>query len=171
MKGKHIRYRQPDLKDSTEIFALVERSKPLDLNSRYCYMLICSHFSDTSIVVEQDGHVVAFVSGYRLPERPETLFVWQVAVDRLVRGKGVALKMLKSLLEREGLGDIRYVDTTISPSNVASQKLFKRLAAELNTEIKDCLYFEKALFGEEAHEDERLFTIGPIEPINKNKGV
>lgn len=171
MKGINIVYRQPTLKDSTEIYALVDRSEPLDLNSRYCYMLICTHFIDTSLVVESGGNVVGLVSGYRNPKRPETLFIWQVAVDGAVRGRGVALTMLKTLLQRESLKDIQTVETTISPSNLPSQKLFRRLASELNAAISERPYFDKTLFGGEAHEDEHLFTIGPIRPFTPDKGV
>jgi L-2,4-diaminobutyric acid acetyltransferase len=144
------------------VYELVDRCKPLDLNSRYCYMLVCTHFQDTSVVAEADDQVMGLVSGYLDPKQPDTLFVWQVAVDASLRGQGVALRMLKSLLERPDLGHLRFIETTISPSNSASQNLFKRLAAELKAEITDRPYFDKALFGGEAHEDEYLYRIGPF---------
>jgi L-2,4-diaminobutyric acid acetyltransferase len=130
-------------------------------------MLVCSHFKETSVVVEEEGTIVGLVSGYLDPEQSGTLFVWQVAVDTSVRGKGVALKMLESLLKRERLADIRYIETTISPSNAASQNLFKRLAANLNTEITETPYFDQKLFGGEAHEDEHLFRVGPFNNQNQ----
>jgi L-2,4-diaminobutyric acid acetyltransferase len=126
-------------------------------------MLVCSHFKETSVVVEEEGGIVGLVSGYLDPEQSDTLFVWQVAVDVSVRGQGVALKMLQSLLKRERLEGIRYIETTISPSNAASQNLFKRLAATLETEITEQPYFEQNLFGGEAHEDEHLFRVGPFD--------
>jgi L-2,4-diaminobutyric acid acetyltransferase len=130
-------------------------------------MLVCTHFRNTSIVVEADGRIKGLVSGYLDPDAPETLFVWQVAVDASLRGQGVAARMLKELLQRENLRHIRYIETTISPSNTASQNLFRHLARELQTEIADRPCFDRALFGGEAHEDEYLFRVGPFD-INQN---
>jgi L-2,4-diaminobutyric acid acetyltransferase len=125
-------------------------------------MLVCTHFQDTSVVAEADDQVMGLVSGYLDPKQPDTLFVWQVAVDASLRGQGVALRMLKSLLERPSLRHVRFIETTISPSNAASQNLFKRLASQLHAEITDRPYFDKSLFGGEAHEDEYLYRIGPF---------
>ena len=163
MKGIVILFKIPTLNDAPGVYDLVDRCKPLDLNSRYCYMLVCSHFRQTSVVVENDGHVVGLVSGYRDPEQPGTLFVWQVAVDASMRGKGVASRMLKVLLGRENLRDIRHIETTISPSNSASRNLFGHLARELRAGITDRPCFGKGLFGGEAHEDEQLYRVGPFD--------
>jgi L-2,4-diaminobutyric acid acetyltransferase len=162
-KGQHITCRIPDLKDSAAIYNLVDRCKPLDLNSRYCYMLVCTHFSRTSIVAVEREQLVGLASGYIIPERQETLFVWQVAVDASVRGRGVALEMLESLLTRPHLRRIVKIETTISSSNRPSQNLFKRLAASLGTEISEQPWLGRKLFGNEAHEDEHLFRIGPVQ--------
>ena len=125
-------------------------------------MLICTHFRKTSIVVEEEGVVQGMVSGYFDPDIPHTFFVWQVAVDPSLRGKGVALAMLKELLSRDNMKAVSFIDTTISPSNAASQNLFKRLASELDCGIKAQPYFKQELFGGEAHEDEELYMIGPF---------
>jgi L-2,4-diaminobutyric acid acetyltransferase len=161
-KGSIIHFRIPTLEDSPAVYELVKRCKPLDLNSRYCYMLVCTHFQNTSIVAETDGKVQGFISAYADPEMPEILFVWQVAVDASLRGKGMALGLLKRLLSRENLRQITTIDTTISPSNAASQNLFRRLASELKSEIRVEPYFRQELFGGEAHEDEERYRIGPF---------
>ncbi len=150
------------MEDSPAVYDLVDRCKPLDLNSRYCYMLVCTYFSNTSIVYESDGQVQGLVSGYLDPENRETLFIWQVAVDASLRGKGVALQMLKQLLSRKSLAGITRIETTISPSNAASQNLFKRLASDLDTDIEVQTCFTQELFEGEAHEDEELYRIGPF---------
>src|SRR5690606_42164986 len=65
---------------------LVARCQPLDTNSVYCNLLQCSDFADTAIAAEDaNGQLVGFISGYRPPSRPDTLFVWQVAVDASMR--------------------------------------------------------------------------------------
>merc|ERR1712169_161542 len=39
-------FRKPVSTDGSDVFALVERCKPLDVNSMYCNLLQCSHFAD-----------------------------------------------------------------------------------------------------------------------------
>jgi L-2,4-diaminobutyric acid acetyltransferase len=153
---------KPTLEDSTDIYALVTRSKPLDINSRYAYMLVTTHFKQTSIVAKSEGKVVGFICGYILPEEKNRLFIWQVAVDESQRGKGLAFRLLESLLQRENLKNIEFLDTTINPSNTASKKLFEKIAQKYDAKIKNTIYFSKDLFAQDAHEDEVLFHIGPL---------
>ena len=129
-------------------------------------MLVVTHFAATSVVAVEEEQVVGLVSAYVDPDRDDTLFVWQVAVDASMRGRGVALGMLESLLARDNLADIRRIETTISPSNEASQSLFRRLASRLETEMTQQPHFDRELFGGEAHEDEHLFSIGPFNRRN-----
>jgi L-2,4-diaminobutyric acid acetyltransferase len=58
---------------------LVKRSPPLDLNSPYCYLLLCDHFSESL-----HTGPTSLTGGWlylRIPSSGETdtLFVWQVA--------------------------------------------------------------------------------------------
>lgn len=131
-------------------------------------MLICTHFKDTSIVYENNGEIKGFISGYIDPRTENTFFVWQVATHSSVRGNGVALQMLRSLLGREKLDHIEYIETTISPSNKASQNLFHRLALDLETETNIQSYLSKELFGKDAHEDEDLYRIGRFNKKKEN---
>ncbi len=66
--------------DAVRVHDLVARCPPLDANSLYCNLLQCSHFSETCVVAERNGDLHGWVSGYIRPDRPDVLFVWQVAV-------------------------------------------------------------------------------------------
>lgn len=161
MQEQHsLEFRCPTLEDSPQLFSLVVRSKPLDVNSRYVYMLVASHFRQTSIVATVGEKVVGFVSGYKLPESPQTLFVWQVAVDESMRGQGLAVRMIEQLLKQ--LPAISWIHTTITPSNTPSKRLFERVATLHNAVLEQEMGFEGALFGEDDHEAEMLYTIGPL---------
>ena len=81
-----ISIRYPRKNDASEIYNLVKNSKVLDLNSEYLYLLQSTHFIDTCSVAICDEEVVGFVSGYKLPNNQNTLFIWQVAVDEKFRG-------------------------------------------------------------------------------------
>ena len=68
-------------------------TETLDVNSTYAYLLMATDFAETSIVVVGvDGAVCGFITGYRPPRRPDTLFVWQVAVAPDAQGRGLALR-------------------------------------------------------------------------------
>ncbi|WP_274364140.1 diaminobutyrate acetyltransferase [Paenibacillus thermotolerans] len=154
--------RKPNKTDGGRIWEIVRNSEKLDVNSPYSYLLLGKYFHDTCAVAEFDGEPVGFVTGFRHPARKDTWFVWQIAVEEQARGRGVGRALLEHVLNRPEHADIRYIETTISPSNAASQQLFLRLARERKAvcEITEC--FTSQLFPEGAHEDEMLFQIGPM---------
>ena len=57
----------------------------------YAYLLLAEHFSDTCVLAESaGGRIDGFISAYVLPDRPDVLFVWQVAVHARARGHRLA---------------------------------------------------------------------------------
>lgn len=155
-------FREPTLSDGAKVWELVKSTGVLDLNSSYQYLMWCTYFSETSVVVEDKGEIVGFVSGFIQPKKPDVLFVWQVAVAESERGKGLATKMLHYLLEQEACKGTHFIEATISPSNEPSQKLFSGLARKLDTKIivSDC--FKAKDFPGTGHEDELSHLIGPF---------
>ncbi|MDX8410174.1 MAG: diaminobutyrate acetyltransferase [Mariprofundales bacterium] len=165
--NKHS-FRSPVANDGLAMYALVERCKPLDVNSRYCYLILCEHFPSTCVVVEEDSEVVGFVTAYTPPEKQNTLFVWQVAVDARLRGQGLAKKMLKTLLSRPRLKRVSYIEATVNPSNEASRSLFKSLAKDCSCAFHEKLIFPASMFGQGNHEQENLMRLGPIDSASKS---
>ncbi len=170
-----VQTRFPKLDDSPKIYELIRSSPPLDLNSRYLYMLQTTHFKNTCIVAdlipeddEGSPQVAGFLSGHLLPEAPEVLFIWQVAVSSMARGKGVAKKMALDLLKRPALKNINQIITTVTPSNAASLKLFERLTDDLDTAINQEVGFESTLFGGDAHEPENALQNRPIQSFKNH---
>lgn len=155
--------RLPNAEDGYLLNELIARCPPLDCNSVYCNLLHCSDFADTAIAAENaEGQLVGFISGYRPPNRQDTLFVWQVAVDPSQRGQGLALRMLLALTERLAIQGVRYLETTISPDNGASQALFKKAFAHLNADYTTSTLFSRAAHFAGQHEDEVLYRAGPF---------
>lgn len=162
--------RKPTKKDGTKIYDLVSRSKPLDLNSKYLYLLQSTHFSNLCCVASNQDKILGFVSGYIHPKFQNVYFVWQVAVDESCKGKGLALKMLKQILNDPQLANIDTVHTTIAPSNSASQKVFEKLADHYGATIQKSVLFDKSDLGKDC-EDEVLFSISPIIKKEKNENI
>lgn len=159
----NLDFRKPTAEVGYLLNQLVAASPPLDPNSIYCNLLQCSHFADTAVAVFDGEELVGFVSGYVEPNKPDTLFVWQVVIAEAARGKGLAKRMLKHLLAREACAEVRYIETTITPDNEASWALFRSLARDLDTELNSEVFFERNThFGGE-HDDEHLLVIGPFQ--------
>lgn len=156
-----ISLRKPASTDGAAVNALISRCAPLDTNSLYCNLLQCFHFADTAILAELEGQPVGFISGYRLPQTPNTLFVWQVAVDKSARGLGLASRMLQALLANQQ-GEVSFLHTTITQANTASWNTFKRLARELNADFNSHELFNRDAHLAGEHASEFLIQIGPF---------
>jgi diaminobutyrate acetyltransferase len=123
--------------------------------------LWCRDFAQTSAVARIDDEVVGFVTGYVRPDAPDTLVVWQIAVDASQRGGGVASRLLNHLVDRVLPRGVRYLETTITPDNAASIKLFTALARTRSAELQRSELFTADLFPD-AHLGEDLYRIGPF---------
>ncbi|WP_233191106.1 diaminobutyrate acetyltransferase [Sporosarcina sp. P20a] len=155
-------FRIPTVNDGKFIWQLIKDTNVLDLNSSYSYLLWADQFSDTSIIVEDHGKLVGFISGFIQPKAQDTLFIWQVAVDESVRGKRIASHMLHTILQSDACRNIRYLEATVTPSNEASTKLFTGLARDLETECTITDGYTTDQFPGGGHESEELFRIGPF---------
>lgn len=155
-----VTLRPPAVADGPAIHRLIRRSPPLDLNSPYAYLLLCQHFHGTCVVAASERDIEGFVSAYVPPEHPDTLFVWQVAVDARRRGQGLGLRMLQSLLERPALNQLRFIEATVGPGNQASRAMFAAWARRMDAPLNESPLFPASLFGE-GHEEECLLRLGP----------
>lgn len=161
-QARLVSLRVPTKQDGQAIHQLIKQCPPLDLNSVYTYLLLCEHFQQTCVVAEIDGQLCGFVSAYLHPQHPDVLFVWQVAVHERARGMGLGKQMLTSLLNRPSTRQVRFLETTVGPDNVASRRMFHALAGDCRAEVQESALFESGLFGPGGHDDECLLRIGPI---------
>ena len=152
-------FREPTLADGAAIHRLIAECPPLDVNSAYAYLLLCSHFSSTCVVAYQADQLVGFVSAYIPPTHSSTLFIWQVAVSPVARGLGLASQMVQHLLKRI-TPPMRYLETTVEPDNISSRRLFKKIADHYQTTINESAFFELKHFN--TLQVEPLLRIGPL---------
>ena len=155
-------FRHPRVEDGDAIWKLIKHSPPLDLNSRYNYLILCKHFRETCVIGENDKGIVSFLSAYKPPGRSDVLFIWQVVVARHQQEKGVASAMIKYLLSEEYLKDVTYLETSVTPPNRKSLALFKSIAGYLNTTIEKQEFLKGEDFGANEHPPEILLRIGPF---------
>ena len=158
-----VNFRMPSLEDGMAVNRLVASCPPLDPNSSYCNILQCGHFSATSVAAEVQGELVGFISGYRVPDRPDTLFIWQVAVGEKARGCGLASKMLAEILARPESAGVSFMETTITEDNKASWALFEGFAKKANADCQSSLWLDETQHFDGEHASEMLVRIGPFQ--------
>ena len=154
----------PRVADGAAIWRIARDSGTLDLNSSYSYLLWCRDYAATSVVARDEaGTPVGFITGYVRPDHPETLLIWQVAVDAAARGRGLAAAMLDGLSARttRELGTAG-IETTVTPDNIPSNRLFTSYAERHGAPLTKEVLFETEAFPEEGHEPEVLYRIGPV---------
>lgn len=108
---------------------------------------------------------VAFVTGYLRPDTPATLLIWQVAVDADARGQGIAGYLLDHLTARVAAEHVLdALETTISPGNTASERLFASYAERHGAHLaREVLFGEEHFPGGAGHHDaEVLHRIAPL---------
>jgi L-2,4-diaminobutyric acid acetyltransferase len=174
MSGKHadrangdirgpsgLEINEPSIEDGGAIWRIARDSGKLDLNSSYAYLMWCHDFADTSLVARVGDEIVGFVIGYRRPTAPDTVVVWQIAVDSSQRGRGTAAALLDALVSRLAPEGVRHMETTITPDNAPSNALFTSLAERWGTAMNRAGTFDAGEFPDE-HESEVRFRIGPF---------
>lgn len=162
-----IRLDRPRVEDGQELWRLARDSQVLDLNSPYSYVLWCRDFAATTVIAREvgdggdGGTACGFITGYVRPEATDTFFVWQVAVDRPYRGRGLAARMLHDLAARMPALGCRYLEATVTPGNTASTRMFEAFARDRGAELERRDLFTAKHFPA-GHEPEALFRIGPL---------
>lgn len=154
--------RKPRDRDGMALNRLIEACPPLDPNSVYCNLLQCSHFAQTSAIAELEGRIMASAVAYPIPDKPSTLFVWQIAVHPDARGRGLAIKLLNEILRRPECAHFTAVETTITTCNQASWQVFRKLAKSLDAAFCYADHFSRDTHFDGQHASEQLITIGPI---------
>lgn len=153
--------RLPRVDDAAQIWRIVKNSQVLDTNSSYAYLLWCRDFASTSVVAEIGGRVVGFVIGYLRPQAPETVFVWQVAVDHEWRGHGLGAALLDALLDTAADAGVTALEATIEQDNLASIAMFASVARRRSARMTKHPLFDSELFPD-SHDAEDLYLIAPI---------
>ncbi|MGV0834235.1 diaminobutyrate acetyltransferase [Mycolicibacterium thermoresistibile] len=158
--------RRPKATDALGMHEVAAATGVLDVNSTYAYLLFATDFAASSIVADVDGELQGFIMGYHPPERPEVLFVWQVAAAPSTQGTGLASAMLDNLVHRvrrDRHGHPVTVEATVTPSNTASRAFFGAFARRHGVPLIEQPYFTADLLDRDGnHEDEPILRIGPI---------
>ncbi|MFI0238761.1 diaminobutyrate acetyltransferase [Streptomyces sp. NPDC016845] len=146
--------------DGPDLWRVARDAPGLDVNSSYFYVLWCRDFAATSAVARTADGVHGYIAGFARPEAPDTLFLWQTAVDAAFQGQGLARRMLGLLADDR----FRYVEATVAPDNHASERWLSAFARDRHTDLVRGALWGPEDFPGTDHEPEVLFRIGPLTP-------
>ena len=153
-----VELRIPHMYDGRHMWNLAKATGVLDLNSSYSYILWCRDFAETSVVAYVDGQPAGFITAYRRPQHPDTLMVWQVAVNADFRGRKIAGSMLDQLVKRTRA---QRLETTITDDNAASHRLFTSLAERHGATCQRSPLITTDMYPDD-HDTEYLYEIAPL---------
>ena len=138
----------------------------LDLNSLYSNLLQCTHFASTcalAVDAERGEGLLGWLSAYRPPSDPGTLFVWQVAVAPSARRSGVAHDLLEDILARDACRGVVRVCASVTATNVASLGFFESFARRRGTHVELSLWLDESEAFRSRHESEWLVRIDDLQ--------
>lgn len=153
--------RMPNREDGADVWRLVGETGGLEQNSAYAYLLLCTHFRESCVVVEQDGELIGCVLAYIPPPTPDCVFVWQVGVAPAARGRGLASEMLDAVLKLPACNNVRYLTASVAADNRASRALFTGFARRHGVALVEQEFLPAGCFPE-PHAAEPLLKIGPL---------
>ena len=109
------------------VYEFVSRCNLLENYPEHFYKIMLRYFGNSCFVADYNGNIVGFVLGFVSQVHDKTYFLWQIGVDKSMRGKGIG-KMLLEKVEKEvrKLGCNR-IELTIDPKNMSSKRLFEKI--------------------------------------------
>lgn len=149
-----ITFSNPDVNSAGSMWELAQQS-PLDSNSSYAYLMMAEYFSDRCMIAQDGDITVGFVTGFVQYKSPDTLFVWQVAVDKNYRGQNIAFDMICKLFESL---PVKNIEATITKENKSSMRLFRKIAEKYGKNFKTDKGFDEDDFPDDKNA-EMLITI------------
>ncbi|WP_085033743.1 diaminobutyrate acetyltransferase [Ensifer aridi] len=161
-QSEPVIFRKPTHSHVADVWALIGLCPQLDRNTFYCELLLCTHFADTCAIAERSGEVVGWLSAYRPPTEPSTLFVWQIAVHPQMRNAGVGTGLILSALNRPCCESVTHIKATVAANNEASNLFFATLARDLGAPIRQAPWFDRDVHFKGRYESEYMTAIGPI---------
>lgn len=151
--------RSPEAADVDRIEDLMEEFTSRDFSSLKGDLVYNPAFRETSVVAELEGKIVGFVSAYRLPFDPETLFIWHVDVAESARDTGLSSLMLGHLMRQLSCVEVRRVQTAIPQCDERAWALFRRFARWQRSRMEIQPFITQALTPFARHEVDHLVTI------------
>lgn len=96
--------------------------------------LFLQHFANTSLVMEANGQLSAFLVGFYSPDRPKEAYIHFIGVDPARRRDGVARRMYEGFFAAAQEAGLDRVRAVTSPQNTGSIAFHRSMGFHLETD-------------------------------------
>jgi L-2,4-diaminobutyric acid acetyltransferase len=119
-----------------EVMELLESRKPYVLpHHDYVYWIMEEYFPSSNYVVSEGYRIIGFICTLPSIDK-KCYFIWQIVVASDYRGRNIASLLVNRIIEEAKLKGLNKLELSINNENVASHKLFVRIAREHNSTLK-----------------------------------
>ncbi|MEV0710065.1 GNAT family N-acetyltransferase [Nocardia aurea] len=129
-----LTYRAPTEEDHARVLAVLDRwwdglggDDGARQRAGLLPRLFFQHFTDTSVVVERDGHLVAFLIGFLSQSRPEEAYIHFVGVDPALHGHGLGGELYRRFFDTVRAHGRTIVRAITSETNTGSRAFHARM--------------------------------------------
>ncbi|GEM_PF-3598627 len=156
-----VEYRKASVEDAKEIHTIVKNTPGIDDNSLYYYSLWLKEFDQSNVVATQNNKIIAFLTAFRKPKDPETLFLWQLAAIPRHGVPDLGVRLAYHLIDYEIDNNLSGVEATIDLNNKSILYVMKKIEKKYNGKMLMEEYLsEDFLSGnDEHHHSETLLKI------------
>ncbi len=115
-------------KDAPTLRSLAEKCAPLDVHTPYTYWVVANYYRKGSYILEDDGSAVGYIMTV---ETDECLFIWQIGLLELYRGKGLSQTLIEAVYNY-AVKRQKNMEVTIAETNAASYSAFSHFCTRKN---------------------------------------
>lgn len=127
MEDLKLKIIQAKESDFLSIYDFVSKCKPLEVYPEHLYKIILRYFNDTCFILKFQDKLIGFAIGFISQVHLKRFFLWQLGIDSKFQNRGVGGHFLKRLENKIKQKDIKQIELTVDPVNIASMKLFKKM--------------------------------------------
>lgn len=155
-----VNFRSPSYDDAKSIFEIAKRQCGLSANSEEFYHLAASHFFGTCVLGELKNDLYGFLLGYERPNRPGSIFVWQMLVVEGQPSREVFFKLLEQLILRHSnTYPLLEVSVLVKHSDKSLKKSIEDFISEYQLNLLKVPFIKKNSFRDGDPDARALFVI------------
>lgn len=124
---KRLVIEKPEQKDFVNVFRFMAQSMPSECYAEHFYKIMLRYFGNTCFVARDSKTIIGFILGFYSQVHPDRYFLWQIAVLPTYQGMGIGKKLTLKMEQHLKKGKCRYIEVTVEPTNIPSQKLFESM--------------------------------------------
>lgn len=113
---------------ANNVLNLMRSSNNIDHHTEYTLWQIAHFDPDLFFIALVDNRMVGYLFGR---STKESVFLWQMAVDKKNRGKGIGKKLVLALINSANKNKFSSIITTVTPDNLSSK-------ATIFSAVKSC---------------------------------